>query len=129
MGGFELPSMAIRELLGAAFDLVIQMNRFRDGSRRVTAVREVQVVSGELVTRELFRFEADGGGRERGTGNHVATGIRPAFLPRLAGLPGFSEDLFEPAAVVDRQASSLLRAPSAAASRSRANESPTAEEV
>ncbi|HEV7669335.1 MAG TPA: CpaF family protein [Thermoanaerobaculia bacterium] len=97
MGGFELPSAAIRELLGAAFDLVIQMNRFRDGSRRVTAVREVQVVSGELVTRELFRFEPEGGGRERGAGRHVATGIRPAFLPRLAGIAGFSEELFEPA--------------------------------
>ncbi len=97
MGGFELPSAAIRELLGAAFDLVIQMNRFRDGSRRVTAVREVQIVAGQRVTRELVRFEADGGGRERGAGRHVATGIRPAFLPRLVGIPGFSEDLFAPA--------------------------------
>ena len=95
MGGFELPSAAIRELLGAAFDLVIQMNRFRDGSRRVTAVREVRGGEGQWTTRELFRFEADRGGRERGLGRHVATGVRPAFLPRLAGIAGFSEALFD----------------------------------
>ncbi len=89
MGGFELPSAAIRELLGAAFDLVIQVNRARDGSRRVTSVREVRIDEGRLLTRELFRFEGGGAGR------HVATGLRPAFLPRLAGLPGFEESLLD----------------------------------
>ncbi len=98
MGGFELPSGAIRELLGAAFDLVVQMNRFRDGSRRVTAIREVLIEEGRLITRELFRFEPEVEGRERGAGRHVATGIRPVFLPRLVGPAGFADDLFGPKA-------------------------------
>ncbi|HEX6900175.1 MAG TPA: CpaF family protein [Thermoanaerobaculia bacterium] len=79
MGGFELPSRAIRELLGAAFDVIVQIARFPDGGRRVSSIREVVLEDERLTTVELFRFEEAAGG-----GRHVATGHRPRFLPRLA---------------------------------------------
>ncbi len=84
MGGFELPSRAIREMLGAAFHMIVQLTRFMDGSRRVASIGEVLFERGELKTRELFRFEGGGTGRMDRGGRFVATGERPAFLPRLA---------------------------------------------
>ncbi len=83
LGGFELPSSAIRELLGAAFDLLVHTTRFLDGRRRVTSIQEVLFGDQGLATRELFRYrEAEDGGV------HVATGERPTFLARLAGGAG-----------------------------------------
>jgi pilus assembly protein CpaF len=100
MGGFELPSHTIQELLGAAFHAIVQIARFLDGSRRITNIGEVAFEDGQLVARELFRYDAarpDGSG-----GRFVATGARPGFLPRLAaaGLPASIFDLTaaEPAA-------------------------------
>ena len=76
MGGFELPSSAIRELLGAAFDLVVQTTRYPDGSRRVSSIHEVQSAEGILSTNELFRFRRahDVTGSGRSSGQHVANG-------------------------------------------------------
>ena len=79
LAGFELPSRAIREMLGAAFDLVVHISRFRDGTRRITGIEEVTTgevdagADGSLATRELFRFELDrGAATEWITGRHVA---------------------------------------------------------
>jgi pilus assembly protein CpaF len=84
MGGFELPSRAIRELLAAALHIIVQMTRFPDGTRRVTAVREVVFEHDRIETRELFRFEARPASQlGEGSGGHVATGARPHFLERL----------------------------------------------
>jgi pilus assembly protein CpaF len=85
MGGFELPSRAIRELLAAALHVIVQMTRFPDGARRITSVREVVFENDRLETRELFRFEA-APGPEAGAGRHLATGLSPRFLPRLASV-------------------------------------------
>ncbi len=80
IGGFELPSRAIRELLAAALQVIVHTTRLPDGSRRIMSIREVLNEDDGLATRELFRFEtAPGGG-----GRHLATGRRPSFLPRLA---------------------------------------------
>ena len=78
LGGFELGSGAIRELLGAAFDLLVHTTRFLDGSRRVTSIQEVAFEGDRLRTRELFVYR-EGEGR----GRHVASGHRASFLPRL----------------------------------------------
>jgi pilus assembly protein CpaF len=82
LGGFELPSRAIRELLAATVHLVVQKTRFADGVRRVTSIGEVQWEGEELGTRELFRFETEKAGS--GLGSHVATGLRSRFAERLA---------------------------------------------
>ena len=93
LGGFELPSAAIRELLGAAFDVLVHTARFLDGSRRVTSIQEVLYIDERLTTRELFRYDE----KESGGGSHVASGLSPAFLPRL-GARGDAAHLFAPPA-------------------------------
>lgn len=81
LGGFELPSRAIRELLAATIHLVVQTTRFADGARRVTSIGEVRWRAEELSTQELYRFEAERAGS--GAGRHVATGARSRFHDRL----------------------------------------------
>jgi pilus assembly protein CpaF len=84
MGGFDLPSRAIRELLGAAFDLVVHISRFADGSRRVTSIGQVVADPGELSIRELYRFDQSGGRDGRGgAGRHAATGAATELPARL----------------------------------------------
>lgn len=81
LGGFDLPSSAIRELLGATLHLVVQTTRFADGSRRVTSVGEVTRRGEELTTTEAFRFEPERSGT--GAGRHVSTGTRLRCHDRL----------------------------------------------
>jgi pilus assembly protein CpaF len=78
MAGFDLPSRAIREQIASALNLVVHIERFRDGSRRVANVTEVLGMEGELITmQDVFKWDyrAD---------TIVATGIRPHFTDRLA---------------------------------------------
>jgi pilus assembly protein CpaF len=81
LGGFELSSRAIRELLAATIHLVVQTTRFADGARRVTSIGEVRRSGEELDTLEIFRFESERAGS--GAGRHVATGERSRFHQRL----------------------------------------------
>ena len=87
MAGFDLPVRAIREQMASAIDLVVQVSRLRDGSRRVTHITEVQGMEGDVITLQdifLYDFAAgvDDNGRYRGT--LQATGIRPKFAEKLA---------------------------------------------
>ena len=89
MAGMDLPLRAIREQIASAVDLVVQLTRLRDGTRRVTAVTEVQGMEGQTVTLQdafLFDYAAgvDAGGRF--LGKPVATGVRPRFTERFADL-------------------------------------------
>lgn len=81
LGGFELTSRAIRELLAATIHVVVQTTRFADGTRRVTSIGEVRRHGEELDTLEIFRFEPERSGS--GAGQHVATGARSFFEERL----------------------------------------------
>ena len=86
MAGVDLPSRAIREQIASAVDVVVQITRMRDGSRRVTEVAEVVGMEGENITiQEIFSFDYSAGmddeGRFRGTVQ--PTGIRPLFSDRL----------------------------------------------
>lgn len=65
LAGFPLPSSAIRELLGATINVIVQLRRFPDGTRRVVAIDEVGMEGGRLGTRTIFAFSE---GRHRGTG-------------------------------------------------------------
>ena len=51
----DVPSRAIREMLGSAFDLLVHVERFGDGSRRITSICEVGLTPDGFVTRELFK--------------------------------------------------------------------------
>ena len=85
MAGMELPVRAIRQQISSAVDLVVQISRMRDGSRRVTSISEVVGMEGEVIaTQEVFRFEPRGADEHgRIQGDFVATGVRPRLLQRL----------------------------------------------
>jgi pilus assembly protein CpaF len=77
MAGYDLPTRAIREQIASALDLVIQLERLRDGSRRVTHVTEVVGMEGDIVTlQDIHRFDYT-------SSTLVPTGVRPEFLDEL----------------------------------------------
>ncbi len=86
MAGLALPERAIREQMGSALHLIVQISRMQDGQRRVTHVTEVSGLEGDVVTlQDIYRFE---GQRlsPSGTveGQLAPTGIRPAFAEKFA---------------------------------------------
>ena len=89
MVGMGLPNLQdknIREMIARAIDVIVQLDRLPDGSRRIMAVTEVVGMEGSVVTtQDIFTFDQhtiDEDGRVRGT--FRATGVRPRFSQRLA---------------------------------------------
>lgn len=85
MGGFQLPLKTIREMIVGSIDVIIQAERLRDGSRRITKITEVVGTEGDVViTQDLLNYEIlgeDETGRIKG--RHAGTGIvRPSFWER-----------------------------------------------
>ena len=84
MAGVELPLRAIREQIAGAVDLIIQISRQRDGTRKVIEVTEVQGMEGEvIVTQEIFKFEYTGVKDGKVLGKLKPTGIRPKFMEKI----------------------------------------------
>jgi pilus assembly protein CpaF len=84
MAGVDLPLRAIREQIAGALDLVIQIARMRDGTRRVIEVTEVQGMEGDIiVTQEVFKFEHAGVKDGKILGRLKPTGIRPKFIEKI----------------------------------------------
>jgi pilus assembly protein CpaF len=86
MAATNLPSKAVRTQIVGAVNLIIQVQRMRDGVRRVTHVTEVIGMEGEVVTtQDLFNFEFQGENRD-GTliGSFKSSGVRPHFSKRAA---------------------------------------------
>ena len=87
MAGVELPVRVIREQIASAIDLVVQLARLKDGTRRVVAITEVAGMEGEVITmQDLFTFDYSAGMDERGRfiGKLQPSGLRPHFLTDLA---------------------------------------------
>jgi pilus assembly protein CpaF len=85
MGGYALPMKNIREMIVGSIDVIIQAERLRDGSRRITKITEVVGAEGEVViTQDLVTYEISGEDESgRLKGRHVGTGIvRPNFWER-----------------------------------------------
>ncbi len=84
MAGMELPHRAIREQVAAAIDMIVQLERLRDGSRRVVSITEVQGMEGDVITTaDIFKFEQSGYEDGRVIGRLRPTGIRPKFMDRI----------------------------------------------
>jgi pilus assembly protein CpaF len=89
-GGVELPHRAIREQIASAFDLLVQIQRLVDGSRRVTFISEVLGMESDVVTLQDIFVAAPPGEDEAYSGAHRllsplhATGLKPHFLDKLA---------------------------------------------
>ncbi len=86
MAGFDLPMRAIRDQIASALDIIVQLSRMRDGSRRVTHISEVHGLEGDtIVLQDVFVFDysagVDANGRVRGSLH--PTGIPPRALERL----------------------------------------------
>ena len=78
MAGFDLPTRAIREQVASALNLIIQIERARDGSRRISHLTEVVGMEGDIITlQDIYRFDH--------ASNALApTGVRPEFVDTLA---------------------------------------------
>ncbi|PZN99163.1 MAG: protein kinase [Hyphomicrobiales bacterium] len=85
MGGFTLPSKTLREMICSSIDVIIQAQRLRDGSRRITHITEVMGMEGDvIITQDIMSYEIlgeDANGKLMG--RHTASGIgRPRFWER-----------------------------------------------
>lgn len=84
MSGMELPVRAIREQIAGAVNIIVQVDRFPDGSRRVSKVCEVLGMEGEVVTMsDIFVFRQESSQNGRIMGRLVPTGVRPRMLEAL----------------------------------------------
>ena len=100
MAGYDLPVRAIREQMASALDLIVQLSRLRDGSRRITHITEVQGMEGDVITlQDIFLFDFGMGVDEHGRfkGHLKATGVRPKFAEKLADLGiRLGQEVFQP---------------------------------
>ena len=85
MAGMDLPIKAIREQVASAVDLIVQQERMKDGSRKVSYITEVVGMEGETIQlQDIFTFEQTGVD-ERGkiVGRLRPTGVRPRFVDKF----------------------------------------------
>jgi pilus assembly protein CpaF len=82
MAGMELPARAIREQIAGAVDLIVQISRMSDGTRKVLSITEVVGMQGDTVTlNEIFRFKEEGFDKNRKIiGQFQAMGRIPTFI-------------------------------------------------
>lgn len=87
MAGMDLPIRAIREQVASAVDLIVHQSRFKDGTRRITHITEVERMEGDVITlQDIFVFDNSAGFDENGRvlGRMRSTGLRPKFVEKLA---------------------------------------------
>ena len=84
MAGADLPIRAIREQIASAVDVIVHQSRMKDGSRKITAVTEVQGMEGDvIVLQDVFSYEQTGMENGKIVGRLKPTGIRPKFISRF----------------------------------------------
>jgi pilus assembly protein CpaF len=86
MAGYDIPVRAIREQIVSAVDVIIQVARMRDGSRKVTSISEVVGMEGDVVTMlDIVRYQQHGLDKEGAAmGNFLYTGVQPQSMARFA---------------------------------------------
>jgi pilus assembly protein CpaF len=85
MASLDLPEKAMRQQIASAINLVIQVSRLSDGSRKIMQISEIVGMEGDVITmQDIFLFEREGIGEdEKVLGHFRATGIRPHCADRL----------------------------------------------
>ena len=88
MAGLNLATKALRHYISSAIDVILQMTRLSDGSRKMTSLSEIVGMEGETITlQEIFLFQQTGLDEERKVhGQFRATGVRPKFVERFKAL-------------------------------------------
>jgi pilus assembly protein CpaF len=85
MAGMDLPERAIREQIASALNIVVQLVRFSDGTRKVVKLSEITGMEGNtIVMHDVFVYEQKGVDKDgRVIGEYRATGVRPLFAERF----------------------------------------------
>jgi pilus assembly protein CpaF len=84
MAGTELPVRAIREQVASALELIVHLERMRDGTRKITHVAEIQGMEGDVITMtDIFVFEQTGLEEGKVIGRLRPTGLRPKFMDKI----------------------------------------------
>ena len=85
MAGFDLPLRAIREQIASAITIIVQVDRSKDGTRKVTNISEVTKMEGDVITmQDLFLFRHDGWtDDDKIQGRHIACGNIPTFMEEI----------------------------------------------
>jgi pilus assembly protein CpaF len=100
MAGMDLPLRAIREQVASAVDVIVQLSRLKDGTRRVTSVTEVQGMEGQdVILQDAFLFDYAAGVDASGRflGKPIPTGTRPHFTDKFTELGiSLSPEVFSP---------------------------------
>jgi pilus assembly protein CpaF len=99
MAGLNLAAKAMRHYVSSALDVIIQIARLSDGTRKLISFQEVVGMEGDLITlQELFTFNQTGLDENRKVkGRFKATGVRPKFAERLEAKGiRLSADIFDP---------------------------------
>ena len=104
MAGLNLATKALRHYISSALDVVVQMTRLSDGTRKMTSLQEITGMEGEIVTlQEIFVFEQSGLDEERQVkGKFRATGVRPKFVERFRALGiDIDSEVFDPTKIYE----------------------------
>jgi len=84
MAGITLPERALREQIASVLDVIVQLMRLSDGSRKVVEFAEITGMEGSTITTQtIFKFEQRGVENGKVVGEFVATGVMPSFMERL----------------------------------------------
>jgi len=85
MAGVNIPDIAMREMISSALDVIVQVARLSDGTRKVVSLSEIVGMESDVISmQEVFKFEKTGvGKRGEVLGNFRSTGVRPKFAERL----------------------------------------------
>lgn len=99
MAGLDLPMKSLRHQIASALDVVIQLQRMSDGSRRLVSLQEITGMEGDIVAmQEIFRYQrisTDSDGKIHG--RFMATGIRPKFIQEFTARGiHVSAEIFDP---------------------------------
>ncbi|WP_203335397.1 CpaF family protein [Nocardioides limicola] len=87
MAGMDLPVRAIREQVSSAVDVIVHQTRFKDGTRHISHVTEIDRMEGDIITlQDIFIYDNSAGYDSEGRrlGRLVSTGLRPKFLEKMA---------------------------------------------
>jgi pilus assembly protein CpaF len=104
MTGFDIPPRFVRHYISSALDIIIQVSRLSDGSRKLLSLQEVTGMEGDVITlQEIFCFEQTGIDADGAVkGRFKSTGIRPRFVERFKaiGIP-LPSDMFDARNIVE----------------------------
>ena len=104
LAGLNISTKGLRHYISSAVDVILQMTRLSDGSRKLTSLQEITGMEGEIITlQEIFTFEQTGLSDDRKVrGKFTSTGVRPKFTEKFRALGiELSQDVFDPLKVYE----------------------------